>query len=98
MHNSDPWIKKYWVIQSGYFRLVITVALCMGIVYRKLLLCHGISEQSKDKSISMREKNCITVYDCSKNTFPVDSVRPYLNLPIITIDASPGSKTILIYL
>ena len=42
MHKSDPWIYKYWVTQSGYFRRVVIVALGMGIVDRKLLLCHGI--------------------------------------------------------
>ena len=48
MRKSEPCIYKYWVTQSEYFRLVVIVALGMGIVYRKLLLCHGISDQSKD--------------------------------------------------
>ena len=47
MLKYDPWIYKYWVTQSRYFRLVITVALGMGIVDWKLPLCHGISEKSK---------------------------------------------------
>ena len=31
MQQSDTELDKYWVTQSGYFRLSTTVALCMGI-------------------------------------------------------------------
>ena len=55
MRQSDLALEKYWVTQSGYFRLAATVELCMGIEYGNLLLCHGISDQRKDKSISMIE-------------------------------------------
>ena len=43
--------QKYWVTQSGYFRLATTVALVMGIKYGKLLLCHGAPDKSKEKKI-----------------------------------------------
>ena len=55
MRQSDLALEKYWVTQSGYFRLAATVELGMGIEYGNLLLCHGISDQRKDKSISMIE-------------------------------------------
>ena len=46
MYQSDPSIDKYWVKQSGYFRLGTTVALVMGITYGKLLFCCCILEIS----------------------------------------------------
>ena len=82
-------INKYWVNQSGYFRLATTVALVMGIKYGKLLFYHLISEQSKDKNISMREYNDRTVYDCFNSPFSVDCGRSALNVPPIPIDDSP---------
>ena len=47
--QPDPSLDKYWVTQSGYFIPATTVALGMGTTDAKLLLCHGISEQSRDK-------------------------------------------------
>ena len=43
--------------QSGYYRLVTTVELGMGVKYGKLLSYHGISEKIRDKNISIREYN-----------------------------------------
>ena len=43
IHQYDLALEKYWVTQSSYFRLKTTVALGMGNIYGKLLLCHGIS-------------------------------------------------------
>ena len=63
MHQSDLVLEKYWVTHSSYFRLATTVALGMGITDGKLLFCHGISEESVDKKISMREYKNSTVYD-----------------------------------
>ena len=51
MRKSDLALDKYWVTQSGYFRLAITVALGVGITDGKLLFCHGISEQIMDNKI-----------------------------------------------
>ena len=51
MRKSDLALDKYWVTQSGYFRLAITVALGVGITDGKLLFCHGISEQIMDSKI-----------------------------------------------
>ena len=45
MWQSDIVLEKNSVTQSGYFRLVTTVALVMEITYANLLFCHGI--QSK---------------------------------------------------
>ena len=42
MHQYEIALDKYWVTQSGYFRLVTTVVLGMGITYGKLYLCHGL--------------------------------------------------------
>ena len=60
---SDLVVYKYGVTQSGYFILETAVSLDMSIVHGKLLLCHGISEGSVDKKISMRDYNNRTVYD-----------------------------------
>ena len=53
MRHHHMELDKYWVPQSGYFRLDTTVALGMGIIDRKLLFYHDISEKIKDKTISM---------------------------------------------
>ena len=52
MRQPDISLEKYWVTQSGYFRLVTTVALGMGITDGKLLYCHGVAEGNEDKKIS----------------------------------------------
>ena len=44
MRKSDLSLEKYWVTQSGYFRLANTVELGMGIKYGKLLYCHCVEE------------------------------------------------------
>ena len=85
MRKYDTELDKYWVTQSGYFRLATIVALGMGITYGKLILCHGISEKSKEKKISMIEYNYRKVYNCFNNNLSVDCGIPYLNLPPITI-------------
>ena len=54
MRQYDIELDKYWVTQSGYFRLATTVALGMGIKNTKPLFFHGISEQSRDKKITLR--------------------------------------------
>ena len=54
MRQSDVALEKYWATQSVYFRLATTVTVGIGITYGKLLFYHGISEQSKDKTISIR--------------------------------------------
>ena len=51
----------------------------------KLLLFHIVSDKIKDKTISKREYNDRTVYDCFNNPFSVDSGTPDLNLPPIPI-------------
>ena len=89
MRQSDIAIEKYCLTQSGHFRFSNTVALGIGITDGKLLFCHCISHQIKDKAISMREYNNSTVYDCFENTFPVDCGSPVLNLHPISIDDIP---------
>ena len=44
MRQYDLELDKYWVTQSGYFRLATKVALDMGITDGKLLYCHGVAE------------------------------------------------------
>ena len=46
IRQYDLALEKYWVKQSGYFRLATTVTLGVGITDRKLLLCHGISDKA----------------------------------------------------
>ena len=54
MRKCDIALDKYWVTQSGYFRLATTVLLGMGITDEKLLFYHVISEQRRDKKIIMK--------------------------------------------
>ena len=55
MRQSDIDLDKYWVTQSGYFRLSTTVALGMGITDGKLLFYHGFSEGNVYKKVSTVE-------------------------------------------
>ena len=50
--QSDLALEKYWVPQSGYFRLATVVALGMDIIYGKILYCHGFAEGNMDRKIS----------------------------------------------
>ena len=77
-------------MHSGYFRLVTTVALGMGITDGKFLLCHFISEEMVDNKIPTREYNNRVVYDWFNDSFPDDFDSPYLNLPTITLDGRPS--------
>ena len=63
MWQYDPALEKYWVTQSGNFRLATTVALGMGITDDKLLYCHGVSERNADRKFSTLEDNNRKVYD-----------------------------------
>ena len=56
-------LDKYWVTQSGYFRLATSVASGVGITYGKIQLCDSISEESAEKKNSTIEYNNRTVYD-----------------------------------
>ena len=89
MRQSDISLDKYWETQSGYFRLATTVALGMGIIYGKLLYCHGVAEGNKDKKISTFEYNNRTVYQCLNNPFTADCGSLAMHLPPITIDDRP---------
>ena len=82
-------LEKCWVSQSGYFRLTTTLALSMGIIDRKILFCHGISDRIEDKKTSMIKYNDRKFYDCFINTFPDGFGSPALNIPLITIDEIP---------
>ena len=86
MRKSDLALDKYWVTQSGYFRVATTYVLGMGITYGKLLYCHDVAEGNVDKKISTLDYNKKTVYDCFSNPFEADFGIPYLHLPPITID------------
>ena len=89
MGKSYLALEKYWVTQSGYFRLATIVALGMGITDGKLLFCRGFSETRAGKNISMREYKNRAVYYCFSNTLPADCGIPDLNLPPIKIDDIP---------
>ena len=64
MPQSDMALEKYWITQSGCFRLATTVALGMGIIYGNLLYCHGVAEGNVDKKISTLEYKKRKFYDC----------------------------------
>ena len=89
IRQYDLSLEKYWVTQSGYFRLATTVALGMVITDWKLLYCHGVAEGNKDKKISTLEYNNMTVYDCFDNPFTAVCGSPAMHLPPITIDYRP---------
>ena len=55
MKQNDIIIDKYWVKQSGYFRLMTIVALDMWIKYVNRLLCCGISEKIGYRKILMTD-------------------------------------------
>ena len=97
IHQSDIALEKYWVTQSGYFRLATTVLMGMGIAVGKILLCHGISDKIKDKYISIRQYNNKKVYECFNNTFSIYCGIPTLNLPSITIDDTPHKNKRAMY-
>ena len=52
MRKSYIALEKYWVTKSGYFRLVTTFSLGMGITDGKLLYCHGVTEGNVDRKVS----------------------------------------------
>ena len=54
IRQSELALEKYWEIHSGYFILVATVALGTRVTDRNILLCHGISEKSREKEVLMR--------------------------------------------
>ena len=62
MRQSYISLEKYWLTQSGYFRLANTVALGIGVIYRKLLYFHGVAEGNLEKKVSTLEYNNRTVY------------------------------------
>ena len=79
-------IEKYWMTQSGYFRLAPTVELGMGITDGKLRFFHGISRDSQYNTISTKCYNERTFYDFLNNPFKDNSCIPAINIPPITID------------
>ena len=98
MRQCDLDLDKYWVTQSGYFRLATTVELGMVITDEKLLFCHGISEESVQKNISTRNYNSSMVYECFNNTSTADFGIPDLNLPPSIIADIPHPHKISCYI
>ena len=72
--------------QSGYFRLVTTAALGMGITDGKFILCHCIPDLRRDNKTSTIEYNSITIYDCFNNIFSIYFSGTDLNLLPMTIN------------
>ena len=75
--------------QSGYFSFATKVALGVGIIDGKILFCHGISDKTKEKMISIRDYNDRTVYGCFNNHFPSDFCSPALSVVPRPIYDSP---------
>ena len=86
---SDLALDKYWVTQSGHFRLATKLALGMGITDGKLLYCHVVSDGNMDRRILTLDYNNRTVYYCFNNHFTADFSSPSMHLPPITIDDRP---------
>ena len=86
MRQPDLVLEKYWVTQSGYFRLATTVALGMGITDGKLLYFHGVAEVNVGKNKSTLNYRNSMVYYCFNNPFTDEFCIQNLNLPPITID------------
>ena len=61
------------------------MAVGMFIIDGKVLLCHGISEESVDKKVLTIDYNNRTVFDFFSDTFTDDFGSPDLNIPPITI-------------
>ena len=47
MYHSDISLEKFWVTQSGYFRLATTAELSMGITYGAYSLSLQIGRDSE---------------------------------------------------
>ena len=93
MQKSYLVLDKYWVTHSVYFRLTNTVELGMVITYGKPLFCHGISEQRRDKKISVKDYKDRKSCDSLNNPFPVDFGSPDLNTrPVSNDDISSPNK------
>ena len=86
MRQSDLSLDKYWVTQSGYFRLETTVALGMVITDGNLLYWHGVSEENIDRKVSTLDYKNREVYECFNNTFTDEFYSPDLNLTPVIID------------
>ena len=74
MWQSDLLLEKYWVTQSGYFRLATTVALGMGITDGKLLYYHSVAEGNEDKKISSLECKTFIEQICSAPYLTYDGI------------------------
>ena len=61
MQPYDLALEDYWVTQSVYFRLAVIVALDAWITDSKLLIFNDISEQSRDKKVTMIQK-CLSIW------------------------------------
>ena len=93
MWHYDPALDKCWVTQSGYFRLAAAVLLVMGKTYSKLLFCHGISDQIRDKKIPMIYYKIRMVYEFSNNTFLGDCGMSGFSIPSMPLyDISRPNK------
>ena len=68
MRQSGLLLDKYWVTQSGYFRLATAVALGMGITYGELLYFHGIAEEMR--KIKFQHWSKITVQFMTYSIIP----------------------------
>ena len=97
MRQSDLALDKYWVTQSGYFRLETTVALGMVITDGNLLYCRSVSEGNIDRKVSTQDYNNREVYDCFNNNFTDECYGLYLNLPPVIIEETPLLHKISLY-
>ena len=73
------------MIQNGYFRLAATAILVMVIIDRFILFRNGISEQIKEKEVTLIEYNNRKLFDCFNDPFPFYCGSPTLSIPPMPI-------------
>ena len=76
-------LEKWWVTQSGYFRIATTF-LGITVTDAWKCFCHGVKRSHEDKDIGIIEFSERLAYDCLNNNFTTDFGTPSRNLPAMT--------------
>ena len=88
IHKYDLALEKYWVTQSGYFRLTTTVVLGMGITYKNIIFFMVFKRKTgKRKSIweiTIKVK-CMTSLKIRFNLILVYHLWIFLPYPYMTV-------------
>ena len=76
-------LEKWWVTQSGYFRIATTF-LGITVTDAWKCFCHGVKRSHEDKDIGIIEFSERLAYDCLNNNFTTDFGTPSRNLLAMT--------------